>query len=66
VNPSTGTAELAGVDRDTITLVAALDPAAGVAARNLKVVDAPVSAAQLAAAQKATARPNPKSSPGHS
>ncbi|BBZ06835.1 hypothetical protein MDOR_10040 [Mycolicibacterium doricum] len=55
VDSSTGMAELAGVDRDTITAWSRRSTALREwAAGNLKVVDGPLSAAQLAAAQKAT------------
>jgi len=61
VDPSTGMAELAGVDRDTITAwsqrsTQLRDWAAG----NLAVVDQPLTAAQLAAAQKATRPAKPE------
>ena len=65
VDPSTGMAELAGVDRDTITAWSRRSTQLrDWAAHNLHVVDGPLTAAQLAAAQKATRPPNPKSSPG--
>jgi conjugative relaxase-like TrwC/TraI family protein len=55
VDPSTGMTELAGVDRDTITAWPRRSTQLREwAAHNLKVVDGPLSAAQLAAAQKAT------------
>src|SRR5271165_5319076 len=61
VDPSTGMAELAGVDRDTITAwsrrsTQLRDWAAG----NLAVIDKPLTAAQLAAAQKATRSAKPE------
>lgn len=61
VDPSTGMAELAGVDRDTITAWSRRSTALREwAAGNLKVVDGPLSAAQLAAAQKATRPSKPE------
>jgi conjugative relaxase-like TrwC/TraI family protein len=55
VDPSTGMAELAGVDRDTITAWSRRSTQLREwAAHNLTVVDGPLSAAQLAVAQKAT------------
>jgi conjugative relaxase-like TrwC/TraI family protein len=60
VDPSTGMAELAGIDRDTITAWSRRSTQLREwAAKNLKVVDAP-SAAQLAAAQKATRPAKPE------
>jgi conjugative relaxase-like TrwC/TraI family protein len=67
VDRSTGMAELAGVDRDTITAWSRRSTQLREwAARNLKVADGPLSAAQLAVAQKQRVPPNPKSSPGRS
>src|SRR5262249_10956536 len=61
VDPSTGMAELAGVDRDTITSWSRRSTQLREwAAHNLKVVDAPLSPAQLAAAQKATRPTKPE------
>src|SRR5258705_4103096 len=61
VDPSTGMAELAGVDRDTITAWSRRSTQLREwAAHNLKVVDGPVSAAQLATAQKATRPSKPE------
>jgi conjugative relaxase-like TrwC/TraI family protein len=61
VDPSTGMAELAGVDRDTITAWSRRSTALREwAAGNLKVVEGPLSAAQLAAAQKATRPSKPE------
>jgi conjugative relaxase-like TrwC/TraI family protein len=61
VDPSTGMAELAGVDRDTITAWSRRSNALREwAAGNLKVLDGPLSAAQLAAAQKATRPSKPE------
>jgi conjugative relaxase-like TrwC/TraI family protein len=61
VDHSTGMAELAGVDRDTITAWSRRSTALREwAAGNLKVVDGPLSAAQLAAAQKATRPSKPE------
>jgi hypothetical protein len=61
VDPSTGMAELAGVDRDTIT---AWSPRSTQlrewAAHHLDVADGPLSAAQLAATQKATRPSKPE------
>ena len=55
VDPSTGMAELAGVDRETITAWSRRSTALRQwAAHHLHVVDGPLTAAQLAAAQKAT------------
>ena len=61
VDPSTGMAELAGVDRDTITAWSRRSSQLREwAAHNLTVVDGPLSAAQLAAAQKATRPAKPE------
>jgi conjugative relaxase-like TrwC/TraI family protein len=61
VDPSTGMAELAGVDRDTITAWSRRSTALREwAAHNLHVVDGTLSAAQLAAAQKATRPTKPE------
>ncbi len=61
VDPSTGMAELAGVDRDTITAWSRRSTQLREwAVNNLKVVDGPLSAAQLAAAQKATRPAKPE------
>lgn len=61
VDPSTGMAELAGVDRDTITAWSRRSTALREwAAGNLKVVEGLLSAAQLAAAQKATRPSKPE------
>ncbi len=61
VDPSTGMAELAGVDRDTITAWSRRSTQLREwAAHNLTVVDGPLSAAQLAAAQKATRPTKPE------
>jgi hypothetical protein len=61
VDPSTGMAELAGVDRATITAWSRRSTQLREwAAHNLKVVDGPSSAAQLAAAQKATRPAKPE------
>jgi hypothetical protein len=61
VDPSTGMAELAGVDRDTITAWSQRSTQLREwAAHNLKVVGGPLSAAQLAAAQKATRPAKPE------
>ena len=61
VDPSTGMAELAGVDRDTITAWSRRSSQLREwAAHNLKVVDGRLSAAQLAAAQKATRPAKPE------
>jgi conjugative relaxase-like TrwC/TraI family protein len=60
VDPSTGMAELAGIDHDTIREWSRRSTQLREwAAKNLKVVDAP-SAAQLAAAQKATRPAKPE------
>ncbi len=56
VDPWTGMAELGGVDRETITAWSRRSTQLREwAAHNLKVADGPVSATQLAIAQKATA-----------
>jgi conjugative relaxase-like TrwC/TraI family protein len=61
VDPSTGMAELAGVDRDTITSWSRRSTQLREwAAHNLNVVDGPLSAAQLAVAQKATRPAKPE------
>jgi conjugative relaxase-like TrwC/TraI family protein len=61
VDSSTGMAELAGVDRDTITAWSRRSTALREwAAQNLHVVDGPLSAPQLAAAQKATRPAKPE------
>jgi conjugative relaxase-like TrwC/TraI family protein len=61
VEPSTGMAELAGVHRDTITAWSRRSTQLRQwAAHNLKVLDGPLSAAQLAAAQKATRPAKPE------
>ena len=61
VDPSSGMAELAGVDRDTITAWSRRSTQLREwASHNLQVVDAPFSAAQLAAAQKATRPAKPE------
>lgn len=61
VDPSTGMAELAGVDRDAITAWSRRSTQLREwAARNLRVVDGPLSAAQLATAQKATRPAKPE------
>jgi conjugative relaxase-like TrwC/TraI family protein len=61
VDPATGMAELAGVDRDTITAWSRRSTALREwAAHNLQIVDGPLSAAQLAAAQKATRPAKPE------
>ncbi|WP_110315421.1 MobF family relaxase [Mycolicibacterium moriokaense] len=62
VDPATGMAELAGVDRDTITAWSRRSTQLREwAARNLKVVEGgSLSAAQLAAAQKATRPTKPE------
>jgi conjugative relaxase-like TrwC/TraI family protein len=61
VDPSTGMAELAGVDRDTITAWSRRSTQLREsAAHNLTVVDGPLSAAQLATAQKATRPAKPE------
>jgi conjugative relaxase-like TrwC/TraI family protein len=61
VDPSTGMAELAGVDRDTIAAWSRRSTALREwAAHNLQFVDQPLTAAQLAAAQKATRPAKPE------
>lgn len=61
VDPSNGMAELAGVDRDTITAWSQRSTQLREwAAHNLDVVDGPLSAAQLATAQKATRPAKPE------
>jgi AAA domain/TrwC relaxase len=61
VDPSTGMAELAGVDRNTITEWSRRSTQLREwAAHNLEVVDGPLSAAQLATAQKATRPAKPE------
>jgi conjugative relaxase-like TrwC/TraI family protein len=61
VDPSTGMAELAGVDRATITARSRRSTQLREwAAHHLQVVDGPVSAAQLAVAQKATRPAKPE------
>ena len=61
VDPSTGMAELAGVDRATITAWSRRSTQLREwAAHNLTVVDGPLSAAQLAVAQKATRPAKPE------
>jgi conjugative relaxase-like TrwC/TraI family protein len=61
VDPSTGMAELAGVDRETITGWSRRSTQLREwAAHNLHVVDGPLTAAQLAAAQKATRPAKPE------
>ena len=61
VDPATGMAELAGVDRDTITSWSQRSTQLREwAAHNLQLVDQPVTAAQLAAAQKATRPAKPE------
>ena len=61
VDPSTGMAELAGVDRDTITAWSRRSTQLrDWAAHNLTLVDQPLTAAQLAAAQKATRPAKPE------
>ena len=61
IDPSTGMAELAGVDRDTITAWSRRSTQLREwAAHNLTVVDSPFSAAQLATAQKATRPSKPE------
>ena len=67
VDPSTGMAEIAGVRADSIRAWSQRSSQLREwAADNLAVVDGPLSAAQLAAAQKATRPPSPKSWPGPS
>jgi hypothetical protein len=61
VDPATGMAELAGVDRDTITAWSRRSTQLrDWAAHNLALVDEPLTAAQLAAAQKATRPSKPE------
>jgi hypothetical protein len=61
VDPGTGMAELAGVDRTSITAWSRRSSQLREwAARNLRVVDKPLSAAQLATAQKATRPTKPE------
>jgi conjugative relaxase-like TrwC/TraI family protein len=61
VDPCTGMAELAGVNRDTITAWSRRSTALREwAAHKLHVVDGPLTAAQLAAAQKATRPAKPE------
>jgi conjugative relaxase-like TrwC/TraI family protein len=61
VDPGTGMAEAAGVDRDTITAWSRRSSQLREwAAHNLVSVDGPLSAAQLAAAQKATRPAKPE------
>jgi conjugative relaxase-like TrwC/TraI family protein len=61
VDPSKGMAELAGVDRDTITAWSRRSTQLREwAAHNLKVIDGPLSAGQLAVAQKATRQAKPE------
>ena len=61
VDPSTGMGELAGVDHDSITAWSRRSTQLREwAAHNLKVIDRPLSAAQLAAAQKATRPAKPE------
>jgi conjugative relaxase-like TrwC/TraI family protein len=61
VDPSTGMAELAGVDRDTVTAWSRRSTQLRAwAAHNLALVDQPLTAAQLAAAQKATRPTKPE------
>ena len=61
VDPSTGMAELAGVDRETITAWSQRSSQLREwAAHNLDVADGPLSAAQLATAQKATRPTKPE------
>jgi conjugative relaxase-like TrwC/TraI family protein len=61
VDPSTGMAELAGVDRETITAWSRRSTQLREwAAHNLAVIDKPLTAAQLAAAQKATRPAKPE------
>ena len=61
VDPATGMAELAGVDRDTITAWSRRSTQLREwAAHHLQVVDHPLTAAQLAAAQKATRPAKPE------
>lgn len=61
VDPNTGMAELAGIDRKSITAWSRRSSQLrDWAARHLTVVDGPLSAAQLAAAQKATRPAKPE------
>ena len=62
----TGMAELAGVDRETITaVVATLQPAAGMGAHHLDVVQGDASRRRSwRPRRRPPARPNPRSSPG--
>jgi conjugative relaxase-like TrwC/TraI family protein len=61
IDPSTGMAELAGIDRDTITAWSRRSTQLREwAAHNLHVVDGPLTAAQLATAQKATRPAKPE------
>jgi conjugative relaxase-like TrwC/TraI family protein len=61
VDPATGMAELAGIDRDTITAWSRRSTQLREwAAHNLNVIDGPLTAAQLAAAQKATRPAKPE------
>jgi len=61
VDPATGMAELAGVDRDTITAWSRRSTQLREwAAHNLTLVDQPLTATQLAAAQKATRPTKPE------
>jgi conjugative relaxase-like TrwC/TraI family protein len=61
VDPTTGMAELAGVDRDTITAWSRRSTQLrDWAAHNLQLVDRPLTASQLAAAQKATRPAKPE------
>ncbi len=61
IDPATGMAELAGVDRATITAWSRRSTQLrDWAAHNLAVVDQPLTAAQLAAAQKATRPTKPE------
>jgi conjugative relaxase-like TrwC/TraI family protein len=61
IDPSTGMAELAGVDRDTITAWSRRSTQLREwAAHHLALVDQPLTAAQLAAAQKATRPAKPE------
>uniref|UniRef100_UPI003F9AA763 MobF family relaxase n=1 Tax=Mycobacterium sp. TaxID=1785 RepID=UPI003F9AA763 len=61
IDPMTGMAELAGVDRDTITAWSRRSTQLREwAAHNLHAIDKPLTAAQLAAAQKATRSAKPE------
>ena len=61
VDPSTGMAELAGIDKATITAWSRRSTQLRQwAAHNLDVIDGPLTAAQLAAAQKATRPAKPE------